>query len=141
MTNSIKLASELINSVSVFSVTTIDKSNFPNTVALTPLPINKSIRSILFYTNRDTSTAKNIRSESQASVFSFSDVDYSSICLKGNLHVFPIDEITADIQQYLNKFQNHLNYDDPVILKFDTMSFKVRSNDQITSTTLDELHD
>ncbi|GAY72900.1 pyridoxamine 5'-phosphate oxidase family protein [Lentilactobacillus kosonis] len=139
MTNPIKLAGELVNSVSVFSVTTIDKSNFPNTVALTPLPINKSLRSILFYTNRDTATVKNIRKESQVSVFSFSDVDYSSICLKGNLHVFPIDEITDDIQQYLNKFQSHLNYDDPVILKFDTISFKVRSNDKITSSTLDQL--
>ncbi len=141
MTKSIEIANQLVDKAEVFSVTTIDKNDFPNTVALTPLPINKSVKSILFYTNRDTSTVINMREDSQSSIFSFSRDDYSSICMKGKLHIFPIDEVTDDIQKYLNKFQKHLHYDDPIILKFDTLSFKVRLNDQITQTTLSELQE
>ncbi|MBA1394141.1 pyridoxamine 5'-phosphate oxidase family protein, partial [Lactobacillus sp. XV13L] len=42
-------ANQVIKETNVLAVATLDKMNFPSLVVLTPLPIQRSIKSVLFY--------------------------------------------------------------------------------------------
>ncbi|WP_370866701.1 pyridoxamine 5'-phosphate oxidase family protein [Secundilactobacillus kimchicus] len=126
----------------MFVVASVDKMGFPSQVALTPLPplpLNKSINSILFYTDKSKSTTRNITNGNKIAIFSYNQQNYSSICLKGHFRIISEGKLSDDIQKLLNRFQRELTYTNPVILQFNTMSCRLRNNNEITTDKLDKL--
>lgn len=137
--NILEIANQLVQKSAVFVVASLDEMGFPSQVALTPLPLNKSINSILFYTDKSKSTIRNIANDNRIAIFSYNQRNYSSICLKGHFRIVSEGKLSDDIQKLLNRFQWELAYTDPVILQFNTMSFRLRNNNEITTEKLDKL--
>lgn len=119
-------ALKMIQTAFVFTLATIDRHGFPTMVALVPLPTKRSLTEIFFYTSRQTMTAQNIRANNRASLFCYDRSDYSSVMLKGRLTLVGTEAFQNDWRNELNDFQRQLNYQDPVILKFQTNSIKIR---------------
>ena len=119
-------ALQMIQTAAVFTVATIDASGFPTLVALSPLPTRRSLTQLFFYTSRQTMTAKNIQSCKKATLFCYNLDDYTSVMLKGQLRVVGHDEFAEDWHQELNAFQQQLAYKEPIILKFQTQTIKIR---------------
>ncbi|GAK47035.1 pyridoxamine 5'-phosphate oxidase [Secundilactobacillus oryzae JCM 18671] len=138
-TEALKKANQIIQDTNVFQVATIDEQGFPCQVALTPLPINRSGNSVLFYTSGKTTIIRNMTRSSNASIFCFNEADYSSVSLKGTLRIMQSEPINDELQNALTTFQKTLNYEDPVILKFSAMTLKVRYNNAITTENLEKL--
>ncbi|MBA1434475.1 pyridoxamine 5'-phosphate oxidase family protein [Bombilactobacillus bombi] len=124
-------ANQVIKETNVLAVATLDKMNFPSLVVLTPLPIQRSIKSVLFYTSEHSTTFKNLMNSSQAALICFEEVNHSSIMLKGNLAVVPQAVQNPQLQASLNAFQKELHYTKPVILRFTTMAVKIRHDNHI----------
>ncbi|MFC6200731.1 pyridoxamine 5'-phosphate oxidase family protein [Lactiplantibacillus nangangensis] len=119
-------ALHMIQATAVFTVATIDSKGFPTTVALSPLPLDRNLEQLFFYTSRQTTTVKNIERCHHATLFCYQLADYSSLMLKGTLTIVGHTEFTTDWRKELSPFQRRLNYHDPVILKFQTASIKIR---------------
>ncbi|BDZ29560.1 pyridoxamine 5'-phosphate oxidase family protein [Lactiplantibacillus sp. WILCCON 0030] len=119
-------ALHMIQTTAVFTVATIDASGFPTTVALSPLPLDRNLEQLFFYTSRQTTTVKNIQRCNRATLFCYHLADYASLMLKGHLTLVGHEEFTTDWRKELSPFQRRLNYHDPVILKFQTSSIKIR---------------
>ena len=119
-------AQKMIQATAVFTVATIDENGFPTTVALSPLPSDRHIEQLFFYTSRQTTTVKNIQRCNRATLFCYNLTDYSSLMLKGHLTLAGHEAFTTDWRNELTPFQQRLAYHDPVILKFQTNSIKMR---------------
>lgn len=116
----------IIQAAPVFTLATVDADGFPTMVALSPLPIKRSLEELYFYTSRQTSTTQNIQNWRQASLFYYQLSDYASIMLRGKLSLVGTNVFEQDWRAELTSFQQQLNYKDPVILKFQTSSIKIR---------------
>lgn len=119
-------ALHMIQTTSVFTLATVDADGFPTMVALSPLPIKRSLEELYFYTSRQTSTTQNIQNWRQASLFYYQLSDYASIMLRGKLSLVGTNVFEQDWRAELTDFQQQLNYIDPVILRFQTSSIKIR---------------
>ncbi|WP_047998638.1 pyridoxamine 5'-phosphate oxidase family protein [Lactiplantibacillus herbarum] len=119
-------ALHMIQAAPVFTVATIDASGYPTMVALSPLPTKRSLEQLFFYTSRQTTTAQNIQNQKQASLFCYHLADYTSIMLRGQLTLVGNDVFQHDWHDELTDFQQQLAYKDPVILRFQTNSIKIR---------------
>lgn len=119
-------ALHMIQTAPVFTVATIDDSGYPTMVALSPLPTKRTLEQLYFYTSRQTATAQNIQNLKQASLFFYHLEDYTSIMLRGQLSLVGNDAFQNDWHDELTDFQRQLNYKDPVILRFQTNSIKIR---------------
>ena len=119
-------ALHMIQTAPVFTLATVDADGYPTMVALSPLPIKRSLESLYFYTSRQTSTTQNIQNWRQASLFYYQLSDYASIMLRGTLTLVGNNVFDQDWRAELTDFQQQLNYKDPVILRFQTSSIKIR---------------
>ncbi|MCT3228896.1 pyridoxamine 5'-phosphate oxidase family protein [Lactiplantibacillus plantarum] len=119
-------ALHMIQTAPVFTLATVDADGFPTMVALSPLPIKRSLEELYFYTSRQTSTTQNIQNWRQASLFYYQLSDYASIMLRGKLSLVGTNVFEQDWRAELTDFQQQLNHKDPVILRFQTSSIKIR---------------
>ncbi|WP_318767489.1 pyridoxamine 5'-phosphate oxidase family protein [Lactiplantibacillus carotarum] len=124
-------ALNMILAAPIFTLATIDASGYPTMVALRPLPTHRSLKELFFYTSRQTMTVQNLRASKHASLFCYSLDDYSSVMLKGQLTVVGHTAFQSDWRHELNDFQKQLNYQDPVILRFQTSTIKIRQMTRI----------
>ncbi len=108
-------ALHMIQTAPVFTLATVDADGFPTMVALSPLPIKRSLEELYFYTSRQTSTTQNIQNWRQASLFYYQLSDYASIMLRGKLSLVGTNVFEQDWRAELTDFQQQLNYKDPVV--------------------------
>ncbi|MFB9769122.1 pyridoxamine 5'-phosphate oxidase family protein [Lactiplantibacillus modestisalitolerans] len=119
-------ALNMLQRATAFTVATVDASGYPTLVVLSPLPGNRSLNHLFFYTSRQTQTVKNLAHTHRASLLYYQVADYSSLLLRGQLTLVGNDAFDHDWHDALNTFQQQLNYHDPVILRFQTHSLKIR---------------
>lgn len=131
LTTKQQLAEQMLQAAQVLTVATVDKMGFPCTTALTPLPHDRSLKHLFFYTGRQTETVQNILERNQATIFAFNLSDYSSIMLKGSFHLLNQNNFPQDWRQDLSDFQISLHYQDPVIVVFQTIAVKLRQNHEV----------
>ncbi|UQS84250.1 pyridoxamine 5'-phosphate oxidase family protein [Bombilactobacillus thymidiniphilus] len=129
MHNTLKLARQYVQDATVFQVATIDAMGFPNLVALTPLTTSRGIDSVLFYTGKETATVRNLTNSCNAAIICFKEKEYSSLMLKGSLRIEP--HMVEQVSDALSHFQSRLRYEQPVVLRFRTMSIKFRQHNKI----------
>lgn len=139
MVNTLDQANQEIKKATVLEVATLDKMNFPSLVVLTPLPIHRSVKSILFYTSEQSTTFKNLLNSSSAAVISFNEDAHSSVMLKGTLSAVAGAQDQQELQASLNAFQRELHYTKPVVLKFNTMSVKLRHHNRVDYQKLGQI--
>lgn len=128
----VKKASRMLDTATVVQVSTIDALGFPNIVALTPLPLDRSLDTIYFYTTHSSATVKNLENSVNAAIYIFNESAHSSLMLKGRLIIVSAQELDQEWQSSLNGFQKSLHYPDPAILRFSAMAVKVREGGQVT---------
>ncbi|AVK64098.1 pyridoxamine 5'-phosphate oxidase family protein [Lactobacillus sp. CBA3606] len=119
-------ALQMIQTTPVFTVATIDATGFPTLVALSPLPTHRTLEQLFFYTSRQTTTAQNIQHNRRATLFCYHLADYASLMLKGHLTLSSPEQMGPTWQPELTTFQQQLAYKDPVILRFQTQTIKIR---------------
>ncbi|WP_137626222.1 pyridoxamine 5'-phosphate oxidase family protein [Lactiplantibacillus pingfangensis] len=119
-------ALHMIQTIAVFTVATIDETGFPTTVVLSPLPLDRSLEQLFFYTSRQTTTVKNIQHNNRATLSCYNLANFSSLMMKGHLTLVGHEAFTTNWRNELTPFQKQLAYHDPVILKFQTNSIKIR---------------
>ncbi|KRL11713.1 MAG: pyridoxamine 5'-phosphate oxidase family protein [Schleiferilactobacillus perolens] len=125
-------AEQLLKEATVMQFSTIDKRGFPNIVALTPLKLERSLKQVLFYTDRDTTTVHNIVESSKVSIYCFNERHHCSVGLQGYAGLVSRSEIQKSYVNDLTKYQKSLNYKHPVFLRFTTIFVKVRYQDNVT---------
>ena len=134
MANStIRQADILLRECTVMQVATLDTdTGFPNIVSLTPLKSHRSLKEILFYTDRDTTTIQNVLEKPVVAVYCFNELHHSSLLLTA-------EEAIPSFTESLNSFQKSLQYDRPVIIRCNPLTVKIRYNNDIEFSKLNEI--
>lgn len=138
MLETINQAEKMLDKATVFQVATIDKLGFPNIVALTPLPLDRSLDTVFFYTTHSSSTVKNLSRSTNAAIYCFDESKHSSLMLKGRFMIVSPSSLSGPWQEALNSFQRSLNYPDPSILRFTSLAFKIREAGHISYSDLQD---
>lgn len=128
----IRQAQQLLQEATVMEFATMDQRGFPNIVALTPLTLDRSLKHVLFYTDRDTTTIRNIAESPKASIYCFNERHHCSLGLQGYAGLISRDEVQDKYRANLTAYQQALAYTHPVFLRFTTIFVKVRYQDNVT---------
>ena len=141
MANStIRQADILLRECTVMQVATLDiDTGFPNIVSLTPLKSHRSLKEILFYTDRDTTTIHNVLEKPVVAVYCFNELHHSSLLLRAKAVVLTAEEVLPNFAENLNTFQKSLQYDRPVIIRCTPLTVKIRYNNDIEFSKLNEI--
>lgn len=141
MANStIRQADILLRECTVMQVATLDiDTGFPNIVSLTPLKSHRSLKEILFYTDRDTTTIHNVLEKPVVAVYCFNELHHSSLLLRAKAVVLTAEEALPSFTENLNSFQKSLQYDRPVIIRCNPLTVKIRYNNDIEFSKLNEI--
>jgi len=141
MANStIRQADILLRECTVMQVATLDTdTGFPNIVSLTPLKSHRSLKEILFYTDRDTTTIQNVLEKPVVAVYCFNELHHSSLLLRAKAVVLTAEEAIPSFTESLNSFQKSLQYDRPVIIRCNPLTVKIRYNNDIEFSKLNEI--
>ncbi|QFR66099.1 pyridoxamine 5'-phosphate oxidase family protein [Furfurilactobacillus rossiae] len=138
MLKTIKVAEKMLESATVFQVSTIDSLGFPNITALTPLKMDRSLDTIFFYTKHNSATVKNLSNTTNAAIYCFNEDTHTSLMLKGRFLIVNPQELDSSWTDYLNGFQKSLNYIDPAILRFTSLAVKVRESGKVSYSDLQD---
>lgn len=130
--DTIAQAEQLLQEATVMEFATLDKRGFPNIVALTPLRPQRSVKQVLFYTDRDTTTVHNIVESGKASIYCFNERHHCSVALQGYAGLVSRSEVQKSFMADLTVYQQSLHYANPVFLRFTTIFVKVRYQDNVT---------
>lgn len=133
-------AEGLVRNAVIMVLATIDSLGFASQAALIPLTYNRSLRSIWLYTDSRREFVSDISRLNQVSLFTYEENGYSSLAMKGQVRVVPESNLEQAVKAEVNTFQKEFNYKTPIILKFSTLSFKLRHNNEITAEALDNLN-
>jgi len=115
MANStIRQADILLRECTVMQVATLDTdTGFPNIVSLTPLKSHRSLKEILFYTDRDTTTIQNVLEKPVVAVYCFNELHHSSLLLRAKAVVLTAEEALPSFTETSVLFKNRYSMIDP----------------------------
>ncbi|WP_071130887.1 pyridoxamine 5'-phosphate oxidase family protein [Enterococcus timonensis] len=112
---------DLIKMATTFLVSTVDERGFPTTIVVAP-PIHQiGIQRLEFYVSGSSETVENILRNGLGSVCCYSLDKHESLLLKGT---FGTKKFLPEDEPLLNDYQHFLQYEDAVLIRFETMICK-----------------
>ncbi|PZL70974.1 hypothetical protein CI088_13930 [Enterococcus plantarum] len=114
----------LLNSSTVFLISTIDKRDFPTVIAVSKPLWREGLLKLQFYLDGNGETVKNIESNPNGSVCCYEEIQHESLLLKGKLTIEHIESVQS-IEPKLSSYQKKLNHSDPVLVTFETWTARI----------------
>ncbi|WP_242586489.1 pyridoxamine 5'-phosphate oxidase family protein [Candidatus Enterococcus ikei] len=114
----------LLNSSTVFLISTIDKRDFPTVIAVSEPLWREGLLKLQFYLDGNGETVKNIQCNPNGSVCCYEEIEHESLLLKGKFTTEPIESLET-ITPKLTSYQKELNHQDPVLVTFETWTARI----------------
>lgn len=114
----------LLNSSTVFLISTIDKRGFPTVIAVSDSLWREGLLKLQFYLDGNGETVRNIQSNPNGSVCCYEEIKHESLLLKGKFTIEPIESVET-IELKLSNYQKELNHSDPVLVTFETWTARI----------------
>ncbi|WYJ96025.1 hypothetical protein DOK67_0000288 [Enterococcus sp. DIV0212c] len=114
----------LLNSSTVFLISTIDKRDFPTVIAVSEPLWREGLLKLQFYLDGNGETVKNIQCNPNGSVCCYEEIEHESLLLKGKFKTEPIESLET-ITPKLTSYQKELNHQDPVLVTFETWTARI----------------
>ncbi|MGX7149157.1 hypothetical protein [Enterococcus ureasiticus] len=114
----------LLNSSTIFLISTIDIRDFPTVIAVSEPLWREGLLKLQFYLDGNGETAKNIQSNQNGSVCCYEEIKHESLLLKGKFTIEQIESVEA-IEPKLSSYQKELNHSEPVLVTFETWTARI----------------
>lgn len=114
----------LLNSSSVFLISTIDQRDFPTVITVSEPLWREGLLKLQFYLDGNGETVKNIQSNPNGAVCCYEEIEHESLLLKGKFVIEPIESAEA-IESKLSSYQKELKHAEPVLVNFETWTARI----------------
>ncbi|MFK4566412.1 pyridoxamine 5'-phosphate oxidase family protein [Enterococcus sp. UD-01] len=115
---------KLLNSSTVFLISTIDKRGFPTVIAVSAPLWREGLLKFQFYLDGNGETAKNIQLNPSGAICCYKEVEHESLLLKGKFSLQPI-ESADELEPRLSVYQKELAHSEPVLVIFETWTARI----------------
>ncbi|ALS03374.1 hypothetical protein ATZ33_17535 [Enterococcus silesiacus] len=114
----------LLNSSTVFLISTIDKRDFPTVITVSEPLWREGLLKLQFYLDGNGETVKNIQCNPNGSVCCYEEIEHESLLLKGKFTIEQIESREA-IEPKLSTYQKEMNHSEPVLVNFETWTARI----------------
>lgn len=115
---------DLLSRSNTFLIATVDTRNFPSVIVVSK-PINQEgLQRLQFYVSRDSDSVRNILENTNGAVCCYQELEHESLLLKGKFSVQSVSDPQL-LEKRLTLYQKELDYQDPVILTFETLTARI----------------
>lgn len=119
-------AKKILEKTYAYGISTIDENGFPKTLILSSVMSRFGFATLYFYVTKESETVKNILKNPRGSISCYAELEMgrlTTLNLKGTFTLVELDEV-EEVAEQAAAFNKKLNYTDPCVLLFETLSFE-----------------
>lgn len=114
----------LLNSSTVFLISTIDKRNFPTVITVSEPLWREGLLKFQFYLDGNGETVANIRRNPNGAVCCYEEIEHESLLLKGKFTIEQFESLDG-IESKLSSYQKELQHSEPILVNFETWTARI----------------